>query len=70
MAVRLLKHMQEVTAMTHLARFYRNDEGQDLIEYALLLGIIAVGVITIVSSIGDKVLAIFTRVDGDLPSVE
>ena len=36
-------------------RFVREDAGQDLIEYGLLVGIITVGAITAISAIGPKV---------------
>ena len=52
-----------------IARFVREDAGQDLIEYAILIGLIAVGTITVVVSIGGKVTAIFDRLDGDLDKV-
>ena len=47
-------------------RFVREDAGQDLIEYALLVGIIALGLITVLPSIGTKVLARFTALDAGL----
>jgi len=43
------------------ARFVREDAGQDLIEYALLLGIISLGLLTVLPSIGTKVSTIFTN---------
>ena len=53
-----------------LARFVREDEGQDLIEYGLLAGIITTFVVGAISSIGVKVLAYFTNLDGALPTGE
>ena len=44
-------------------RFVREDAGQDLIEYAILIGLITVGVITAVTSIGGTVLAKFQALD-------
>lgn len=41
--------------MKLLARFVNEDEGQDLIEYGLLVGIITVGAITAITAIGPKV---------------
>jgi Flp pilus assembly pilin Flp len=41
-------------------RFVREDAGQDLIEYGLLVGVITVGTIAMVVAIGGKVLNIFT----------
>ncbi len=44
-----------------LARFVREDEGQDLIEYGLLAGLITAGVVTIVLGVGTKVGTLFTN---------
>jgi Flp pilus assembly pilin Flp len=43
-----------------IVRFVREDAGQDLIEYGLLVGVITVGTIAMVVAIGGKVLNIFT----------
>ena len=51
-----------------LVRFVREDAGQDLIEYGLLVGIITVGAITAISAIGPKVTAYFTTLNNDLPA--
>jgi pilus assembly protein Flp/PilA len=50
-----------------IARFVREDEGQDLIEYGLLIGIITVGCILAIQSIGPKVASYFTTLDAALP---
>jgi Flp pilus assembly pilin Flp len=42
-----------------LARFVREDEGQDLIEYGLLAGLITAGVVGIVLGVGTKVSLLF-----------
>ena len=47
-------------------RFVREDAGQDLIEYALLIGIIAIALMTVLPSIGGKVLAKFQALDNAL----
>ena len=44
-----------------IVRFVREDAGQDLIEYGLLVGIITVGAIAAISAIGPKVTKFFTR---------
>ena len=51
-----------------LARLVREDEGQDLIEYGLLVGIITVGAITAILAIGPKVSGYFTTLNADLPA--
>ena len=46
--------------------FVRNDEGQDLLEYALLVALIALVAITAVGLAGGSVKAIFTDIAGQL----
>ena len=48
-------------------KFVRGEEGQDLIEYGLLVGIITTGAVTAILSIGPKVTAYFTTLDGIIP---
>jgi pilus assembly protein Flp/PilA len=50
-----------------IARFIRNDEGQDLIEYGLLAGLITALVVAAITSIGQKVLTLFTKLDTAVP---
>ena len=50
-----------------VARFVREDSGQDLIEYGLLIGIITAGAITAILSIGPKVQSYFEGLDAVLP---
>jgi pilus assembly protein Flp/PilA len=50
-----------------LARFIRDDEGQDLIEYALVAGIITTGVVITIGTIGTKVKALFDALNGVMP---
>ena len=42
------------------------EEGQGMVEYALILALIAIAAITILPGIGQKILAIFTKADGAL----
>ncbi len=49
--------------MTQLVtRFWNNDEGQDIAEYALMLAVILVIVIGVVSTIGSNANHIFSEV--------
>ena len=50
-----------------LKRFVRDDSGQDLIEYGLLIGIITTGVIVTVGSIGGKVKGYYDTLNTKLP---
>ena len=45
------------------ARFIREDEGQDLIEYGLLGGLITALVVATITAIGTKVLNLFTTLN-------
>jgi pilus assembly protein Flp/PilA len=45
---------------SQLARFVRDEEGQDLIEYGLLAGIITAAVVGFITTIGTKVSALFS----------
>jgi len=48
-------------------RFVREDAGQDLIEYALLAGIIAVGTVGIMGTLKTEIIAEFQKVIDALP---
>jgi Flp pilus assembly pilin Flp len=50
-----------------IRRLVRSDDGQDLIEYGLLVGIITITAIAAIISIGPKVGAYFTNLDGLMP---
>ena len=53
-----------------VVRFICEDQGQDLIEYGLLVGIITTGAVTAITAIGPKVADYFTDLDGVLPAVD
>ena len=44
-----------------------NDEGQDLIEYGLLIGIVTLASVLAITAIGGKVKAYFTNLDAAMP---
>ena len=50
-----------------LVRFVREDAGQDLIEYGLLIAIITTACITSVGLIGGKVAGYFQTLESNLP---
>ena len=49
-----------------LDRFVREESGQDLIEYGLLIGIITAGAVTAIAAIGPKVKVYYEDLDGKL----
>lgn len=51
-----------------IARLAAEDEGQDLIEYALLAGLIALVCVASITKIGDKLNTFyFSRINNALP---
>ena len=55
---------QEKKLMKNLiARFVREEEGQDLIEYALLAGLITTAVVATITLVGTRVLELFTALN-------
>jgi pilus assembly protein Flp/PilA len=51
-----------------LARFVREDEGQDLIEYALLAGLITTILVTAITTAGTNVLDMFNDLNALIPA--
>ena len=54
--------------MNKLEHFVRKDEGQDMVEYALLAAFISIFAILAVKAIGPLVNTIYTSVGGALTS--
>jgi pilus assembly protein Flp/PilA len=48
---------------TLLTRFIREDEGQDIIEYALLAGFISITAYVVLSTIGTNVNSVYSTVN-------
>jgi len=49
---------------TLIAQFVRDDQGQDLIEYALLAGFISLVVVGAVTAVGTSLSSFYTTVSG------
>ena len=49
-----------------LKKFFKDESGQGMVEYALIIALIAVIVIGAVSLLGDNIGAIFDRISGEL----
>ena len=50
-------------------RFAQDEQGQDLVEYGLLLGVITVATIATVKLIGGHVAAIFTEAEAEIKTI-
>jgi len=59
--------LEEYRMKSLFRRLVREDVGQDLIEYGLLIGIITAGCIASIQLIGPKVASYFADLDAQLP---
>jgi len=50
--------------MKKLMRFFKDEDGATAVEYGIMVAAIAAIIIATVQSVGTKVLAAFTTVDG------
>lgn len=50
--------------LTYLRSIAGNEEGQDLLEYALLAVLLSVAAITILTTLGGQVSDVFTSISG------
>ena len=50
-----------------VARLLRSNDGQDLIEYGLLVGVITIGAIVAITAIGPTVAGYFNTLNAALP---
>ena len=55
-----------MSMLNYVKSFARNEEGQDLLEYALLVALIALVAIVAVAAAGTSVSNIFQRIAGQL----
>ena len=55
-------------AVTRLRSLVRDDSGQDLLEYALLIALIALACVVAVTTAGSAVAAVFTTIAGKMPT--
>ncbi len=53
----------------HFYRFIRDEEGQDLIEYALLAGFISLVAVAAITSVGTGVNDVYTMIDGQVGAI-
>src|SRR5689334_22696819 len=56
----------QMSLMNRVRQFVRGEEGQDLIEYALLVGLISLVAVAAITTSGTSVNDIFTAISGQL----
>ncbi|MHB9095462.1 MAG: Flp family type IVb pilin [Eubacteriales bacterium] len=47
-------------------RLFIEEEGQGLVEYALIVCLIAIAAIAVMMTMGDRIKAVFTEINGHL----
>jgi len=52
-----------------IVRFTREDQGQDLIEYALLAGFISLVAVVAITNVGTGVNAVYTNIDSQVKTI-
>lgn len=54
--------------MEIMKRLFKEEEGQGMLEYALIIGLISITAIFLLPEIGTKVAAIFQKIQDALPA--
>jgi len=58
-----------VTCVTFLGEFIREDDGQDLIEYALMAGLVAVAAGATLPPVANSISTIFSKVESVIATI-
>jgi len=58
-----------MVGMNLVKRLFREEEGQAMTEYGLLVGLISIAAIAAIVIIGNKLLPIFQKVADSLPTL-
>jgi Flp pilus assembly pilin Flp len=54
---------------TALTQFIREEQGQDLVEYALIVAAVGLALITTVNQLSAAVVSLYQSITGDLASI-
>jgi pilus assembly protein Flp/PilA len=52
-----------------LINFLKEEDGQDLVEYALIVAAVGLALISTVSQLGQAISSLYTSITGDLSSI-
>lgn len=56
--------------MKKLANWLKNEEsGQGMVEYGLIIALIAIVVVVALVTLGPRIAAVFTKIESSLPAV-
>lgn len=54
---------------TRIVSFIRDEQGQDLVEYALIVAAVGLALITTVNQLSQGVVSLYQSITGDLSSI-
>ena len=54
---------------TLVVRFLREEDGQDLVEYALIVAAVGLALITTVNQLSQGIVSLYQSITGDLSSI-
>jgi pilus assembly protein Flp/PilA len=52
-----------------MVNFLKEEDGQDLVEYALIVAAVGLALISTVSQLGQAISSLYTSITGDLSSI-
>jgi Flp pilus assembly pilin Flp len=52
-----------------IIRFYRDEQGQDLVEYALIVAAVGLALITTVNQLQQAIVSLYQSITGDMASI-
>ena len=52
-----------------IVRFIRDEQGQDLVEYALIVAAVGLALITTVNQLSQGIVSLYQSITGDLSSI-
>lgn len=55
--------------MTLMKKFVRDEQGQDLVEYALIVAAVGLALITTVNQLSQGIVSLYSSITGDLSSI-
>ena len=55
--------------MKLITRFVRDEQGQDLVEYALIVAAVGLALITTVNQLSQGIVSLYSSITGDLASI-
>lgn len=56
--------------MNQITRLFKEEEGQALTEYGLLVGLVALAVVTVLATLGDDIASLIGKISAELTGVE